>query len=214
MENYLVVLFKNKKKKRIIKKFITFSKAKSFFDKKMKESDEAIFEVRVESGKSCSYELGIIELTSKQLVPVYITDEMGRNVKVKLEEDGMTLFQINPYKKEETIFDLQKNKKIKTQDLIKTYLKGDGIKMISSLNNKIIIQKETDLWVFSLKNEIESQRFIDCLTFHFFKIKRGDCILVKDTSSAQKKYLFDLIQEKGFDKKMFYRKFTTYPPSK
>lgn len=214
MENYLVVLFKNKKKKRIIKKFITLSKAKTFFDKKIKESDEVIFDVKIESGKPCSYELGLVELTSKQLVPVYITDEMGRNVKVKLEDDGMTLFQINPCKKEEKIFDLQKNKKIKTQDLIKTYLKGDGIKMISSINNKIIIQKETDLWIFSLKNESESQRFIDCLTFHFFKIKRGDCILVKDTSMAQKKYLYNLIEERGIDKKIFYRKFTTYPPSK
>jgi hypothetical protein len=214
MVNYLVVLFKNKKKKRIIKKFITFSKAKSFYDKKIKESDEVIFNVDIENGNHCSYEIGLIEMTSQQLVPVYITDEMGRNIKVKLEEEGMTLFQINPYKKEETIYDLQKKKKIKTQDLIKSYLKGDGVKMISSLNNKIIIQKDTDIWLFSLKNENESQRFIDSLTFHFFKIKRGDCILVKDSSTAQKKYLFNLIDEKGIDKKIFYRKFTTYPPSK
>lgn len=214
MENYLVVLFKNKKKKRIIKKFITFSKAKSFYDKKIKESNDVIFNVDVESGKSCSYEIGLIEMTSKQLVPVYITDEMGRNVRVKLDEQDMTLFQINPYKKEETVYDLQKKKKIKSQDLIKTYLKGDGTKMISSLNNKIIIQKDTDIWLFSLKNENESQRFIDCISNYFLKIKRGDCILIKDTSTAQKKYLFTLLNERGIDKKIFYRKFTTYPPSK
>lgn len=214
MENYLVVLFKNKKKKRIIKKFITFSKAKSFYDKKIKESNDVIFNVDVESGKSCSYEIGLIEMTSKQLVPVYITDEMGRNIKVKLDEQDMTLFQINPYNKEETIYDLQKKKKIKSQDLIKTYLKGDGTKMISSLNNKIIIQKDTDIWLFSLKNENESQRFIDCISNYFLKIKRGDCILIKDTSTAQKKYLFTLLNERGIDKKIFYRKFTTYPPSK
>jgi hypothetical protein len=214
MENYLVVLFKNKKKKRIIKKFITFSKAKSFYDKKIKESDAVIFDVDIESGNPCNYEIGLVELTSKQLVPVYITDEMGRNVKVKLEEDNMTLFEIKPYKKEEGLFDLQKKKKIKTQELIRNYLKGDGVKMISSLNNKIIIQKETNLWIFSLKNENESQRFIDCLIFYFFKIKRGDCILVKDSSVAQKKYLYKLLEERGIDKKIFYRKFTTYPPLK
>jgi hypothetical protein len=214
MENYLVVLFKNKKKKRIIKKFITFSKAKSFYDKKIKESDAVIFDVDIESGNPCNYEIGLVELSSKQLVPVYITDEMGRNVKVKLEEDNMTLFEIKPYKKEEGLFDLQKKKKIKTQELIRNYLKGDGVKMISSLNNKIIIQKETNLWIFSLKNENESQRFIDCLIFYFFKIKRGDCILVKDSSVAQKKYLYKLLEERGIDKKIFYRKFTTYPPLK
>jgi predicted Fe-Mo cluster-binding NifX family protein len=214
MENYLVVLFKNKKKKRIIKKFITLKKAKSFYEKKVEESSEVIFDVDVENGRPCDYEIGLVELSSKQLVPVYITDEMGRNVKVKLDESGMTLFQISPYKKEEYLYDLQKKKKINTEELIRNYLKGDGIKMISSLNNKIVVQKDVDLWLFSLKNENESQRFIDCLTYHFFKIKRGDCILVKDSSSAQKKSLFNLLEEKGIDKKVLYRKFTTYPPSK
>jgi hypothetical protein len=36
---------------------------------------------------------------------------------VKLDEDGMTLFKINPYKKEETIYDIREQKKITTQTL-------------------------------------------------------------------------------------------------
>ena len=48
MENYLVVLFKNKKRKRIIKKFVTLSRAKSFFNKLMEQSDDVIFEVVIE----------------------------------------------------------------------------------------------------------------------------------------------------------------------
>ena len=213
MENYLVVLFKNKKKKKIIKKFITFSKAKFFYDKKMKESENVIFDTQIETGKLCNFELGLIEMTSNQLVPVYITDEMGRNIKVKLEDDGMALFQINQFKKEEKLFDLQKKKKITVQTIIKSYLKGDGIKLISILNNKIIIQNDDSLWLFSVKNEQESKRFIDCLSSHFFKIKRGDCLLISDQSSAQKKYLFTILKEKGIDSKILYRKFTTYPPS-
>jgi len=43
MENYVVVLFKNKKKKKIIKKFITFSRAKQFYDKLIEESNEVLF---------------------------------------------------------------------------------------------------------------------------------------------------------------------------
>ena len=34
------------------------------------------------------------------------------------------------YKQEELIFDVQKNKKISTQEVIKIYLKGDGLKMV------------------------------------------------------------------------------------
>jgi hypothetical protein len=149
MENYLVVLFKNKAKKRIIKKFITIGKAKLFYDKLIKESNEVIFDVEVEAGSECKYEIGIVELSDKQLVPVYMTDEFGRNVRVKLDESGMTLFQIAPYKKEELIYDIKEGKKITTQELMKKYLKGDGMKMISVLNNKIVVQQEEKFYLFT-----------------------------------------------------------------
>ena len=211
MENYLVVLFKNKKRKRIIKKFVTLSRAKSFFNKLISESDEVIFDVLIENTKDCKFELSLIEMVTNQSAPVYITDEYGRNIKVKIEDDGMSILQIKPYREEELIFDVQKKKKITTKDLIKTYLKTDGLKMISVLNNKIVVQKDEDIKLFSLKNEKESSRFIDCLSSYFFKIKRGDCLFIKDYSSPQRKYLYSLLESNGFDKKVLYRKFTTYP---
>jgi hypothetical protein len=213
MANYLVVLFKDKKRKRIIKKFITHKKAKLLYDKMMKESDDVIFNTEVENGNPCKYELGIVEMSSKQLIPVYITDEFGRSVKVKLEEDGMTLYQITPYKKEETIYDIDKKKKITTKEFVSKYLKGTGMKMISSLNNKIIVQEEESIHLFTTKSESESQRFLDCLSLHFFKNKRADCLFVKDHSTPQKKYLYDLLESKGISKKILYRKFTSLPSS-
>lgn len=214
MENYVVVLFKNKKKKRIIKKFITFSRAKQFYEKLVKESNEVLFEVRVEDGEDCNYEIGIVEMSSKQLVPVYMTDEFGRNLKVKLDEDGMTLFKIQPYKKEEKIYDIKDKKKITMSEMIKKYLKGDGLKMISVLNNKVILQEDEKIHLFTLKSESESSRFVDTMSSHFFKIKRGDCLFVKDYSTAQRKYLYSLLESNGIDKKILYRKFTTLPQLK
>jgi hypothetical protein len=211
MENYLVVLFKNKKRKRIIKKFITLSRAESFFNTLISESDEVIFNVLVKNTKDCKLELSLVELSTNQSSPVYITDEYGRNVRVKLEDSGMSILKIKPYREEELIFDIQKKKKITTKDLIKTYLKTDGLKMISVLNNKIVLQKDEDIKLFSLKNEKESSRFIDCLSLYFFKIKRSDCLFIKDYSSPQRKYLYSLLESNGFDKKILYRKFTTYP---
>ena len=211
MENYMVVLFKNKTKKKIIKKFITFKRAKSFYDNLVKESNDVIFNVEVEAGKKCKYEIGLVEMSSKQLVPVYMTDEFGRSVKVKLNEDGMTLFQINPYKKEELIYDIKDGKKITVQELIKKYLKGDGLKMVSVLNNKIVVQEEEKINLFTLKSEKESSRLVDCLSLYFFKIKRGDCLFIKDYSSTQRKYLYSLLESNGFSKRVLYRKFTYRP---
>jgi hypothetical protein len=211
MANYLIVLFKNKKRKRIIKKFVTLSRAKNLYKELINESKDVIFEVLVENGKECKFELGLVENRTNQSAPVYMTDEYGRSVKVKLEEDGMSLLEITPYREEELIYDVQNKIKITSQELIKKYFKGDGLKMLSVLNNKAILQKDEETYLFSLKNESECSRFVDCLSSYFFKTKRGDCLFVKDYSSAQRKYLYNLLESNGFDKKVLYRKFTTYP---
>jgi hypothetical protein len=206
-----VVLFKNKKKKKIIKKFITLSRAKNYFDGLVEKSNEVIFEVLVENGKECKFELGLISLSVNQSSPVYMTDEFGRSIKVKLEENGMSILHLKPYRDEDLIYDVKNKKKITTQEFIKRYLKGDGLKMVSVLNNKVILQRDEKIDLFSLKNESECSRFVECLSSYFFKIKRGDCLFIKDCSSPQRKYLYELLESNGFDKKVLYRKFTTYP---
>lgn len=214
MENYLIVLFSNKVKQKIIKKYKTYKQAKKFFDKCIQNNSNVIFEKKISNGHPCNLEISLIELSNKQLLPVYITDEMGRNIKVRLEDDNMTMVEVKEFKKEEEIYDYELKKKLTSQEIIKKYLKSQNIKMISSLNNKVIIQNEDKINLFSLKNEDESKRFLDSISLHFFKIKRSDCIFVKDVSSPQKKYLFSLLENYGFNKKILYRKFTTFPLSK
>ena len=202
MSNYLVVLFKNKKKKKIIKKFVTLSRAKNYFDGLIEKSNEVIFEVLVENGKECKFELGLISLSVNQSSPVYMTDEFGRSIKVKLEENGMSILHLKPFRDEDLIYDVKNKKKITTQEFIKRYLKGDGLKMVSVLNNKVILQRDEKIDLFSLKNEYECSRFVECLSSYFFKIKRGDCLFIKDCSSPQRKYLYELLESNGFDKKV------------
>jgi len=120
MFNFLVVLFKNKERKKIIKKFVTFDKANSFYNNLIKKSSDIVFEKKYENGKYCDYEIGLVHYgSSKDQVPVYITDEMGRNIKVKLEDETYSLIKISKYKKEEFIFDITKNKKLSLDSFIK-----------------------------------------------------------------------------------------------
>jgi len=211
MSNYAVVIFKNKSLKKILKEFITYKKAKNFFDDFLKKSDEVLFEVFYENGNPCRFEIALIENSNPKLNPVYLTDEMGRSKKVKLEGSGRTISVISIYKKEEKIFDLDQNKKIFSEEFIKKYLKGINLKLISVLNNKIILQNDEDTNLFSMKNESEALRFLDFLTSYLQKNKRRDCLIVKDNSTAQKKYLLKLLSNIGFDKKILYRKKTTHP---
>jgi hypothetical protein len=80
--------------------------------------------------------------------------------------------------------------------------------MLSKLNNKLIVQKNENIQLFSFKNENDVGRFVDSLTNSMDKI---NFIYVSDVSSAQKKYLYKLLEESGFDKQMLYRKSTTHP---
>jgi hypothetical protein len=208
---YLVVLFKNKVRKKIIKKFSNYKNALVFFESQVKKSEEVIFERMFENTRDTSFQIGLIEIGENNHEPFYFNDEYGRNVKIVFEDDGFNLIKLKPHKVDEKIFDIQQNKKIFVSELITKYLRGFEIKMVFSLNNKIVIQKDDDFKIFSLKNEGESERLVDCLSNHFFKNKRTDLIIVPCSSKAQKKYLIELLVNNGINKKTLYRKFTTYP---
>jgi len=211
MEKYFIVLFKNKKRQKIIKKFITSERAHSFFTKLIKKSENIIFDVSFENGKEVFYEIAILTNEINSITPIYLTDDLGRNIRVKLDESDLSMVVIQRYKKEEKIFDLQSKRKITTHEFINHYLGTKELKMISVLNNKIIVQKDDEFKLFSLKTESESDRFIETLSNEFLKLGRDDCLFIRDTSSPQRKYLLEILQKNGFDKKILYRKSTTHP---
>ena len=86
MSNYQVVLFKNKTKKKIINKFITYNRAKQLFDKLVEESNQIVFETKFENGKPCVYDLAILGKSGDKFTPIFVTDELGRNIKVDMDE--------------------------------------------------------------------------------------------------------------------------------
>jgi hypothetical protein len=206
---YFVVLFKNKEKRKIIKKFKTYDRAISYYEKQIQENS-IVFDKAIENGKSCKFELGLLEKDSMNFDLYFVRDEMGRQVKVESDDPEFKILRISPYKKEEKLFDLQRNKKITFDFLVKRYLNGSGIKLISKLNHKIIVQNDDDYKIFSLKSDEDCERFILILRTYMFEKKRTDCIIVADTSVAQKKYLYEVLEKKGFSKSVLYRRATTF----
>lgn len=209
--NYQIVLFKNKTKKKIIKKFKTHKRANSYFESLMEQSDAVIFDKKYENGVECSYELALLEKTSGTFLPIFLKDEFGRKIKVSLDDDDFTILKIMKYKIEELFLDYSKNEKINLDKLFKTYLKEDGLKLISKLNNKIIIQNDDKFNLFTFKNDDDSLRFIDNVSEHFINEKRYDCMFVKDYTTSQRKYLYNLLEENGFQKNYLIRHSTTHP---
>lgn len=210
-ENFLIILFKNKIKKRIIKKFKTQGHALNYYSNLISESDKITFNKQYENGNKCNYELALLEKSDGSFYPLFTKDDMGRQVKVTLLDDKYSITKISNYNIDEHIIDYSTKRKITLDTFIKKYLSGNGYKLISKLNNKIILQIEDDFKLFTLKNVDDCDRFMDVLTDKFIKESRLDVLLVKDYTTSQRKYLYELLTEKGFPKDYLLRHSTTHP---
>jgi hypothetical protein len=211
---YLIVLFKNKVKKRIIKKFKTLKNSDEYYKKLIQESDEVIFDKKFENGFKSEYEIALLGKKKGNDEVIYIKDSFGRQSKVNLEDDDFTILKVQPYKVDEQFLDYTTKKKINTKELLKKYLSGVGLKMISKLNNKIIVQNDDTINLFTFKNEDDSSRFIDNLSKIFIEQKKIDCMFVKDSSLSQRKYLYNILVNYGFPKSYLFRQSTTFPVKK
>jgi len=207
---FQIILFKNNKKKKIFKSFKTKKNANSYFESKMKKSNRVKFKTLVENGVDVDMRLSIVSNTpNNDYSQIYYTDELGRQIIVNPKiGENLYIQKISQYNEEELIYDIKENKKIDIDFFIKKYLSEKELYMLSKLNNKLIVQKNENIQLFSFKNENDVGRFVDSLTNSMDKI---NFIYVSDVSSAQKKYLYKLLEESGFDKQMLYRKSTTHP---
>jgi hypothetical protein len=206
---YLVVLFKDKKRKKIINKFKTFERAKKFFDTKIKDN-KIIFDKRVENGKNCSFELGVLEKDSSNFDIIYVKDNLGRQMKISLDDPEYKLIEVKEYLLEEFLFDISENKKISFEEFVKGYLPKTSIKLVSKLNHKVVVQNDDNVNLFSLKSESDCLRFLGILEAYMYENNRIDCIIVSDSTKEQKKYLYNLLESKGISKKVLYRRSTTF----
>lgn len=212
--NYLIVLFKNKNQRKIIKKFNTINRAKDFFRKKIKESELVKFPKIFENGVHIEHELAIVGIKDKKDNTLYKKDALGRTIKIELEHNQREIIELSSYNLEEQIFDIKEKKRIFLAEFIKKYLSTKNIKMVSKLNHKIIVQNEDKINLFSLKSENEAERFLKILSLFFLENKRTDTLFIRDNDTLQRKYLYELLINAGYTKQTLYRKFTTHPSKK
>ena len=210
--NYLVVLFKNKERKKIINRFKTFDRAEKYYTNLLDDNKSVIFETLVENAKPSNYELCLLQKNNNNFDKLFVRDDLGRQVLIDLDDPEYKIIKVSKYKVSEKIFDVDQNQKITTEEFIKKYLPKNSIKLISRLNNKVVVQNDNDVKLFSLKDEDESRRFLEVLSDYLLSIGRGNSIIVIETSKSQKKYLYQILGDMGISKQSLYRKSTTFKP--
>jgi len=210
MDNFIIVLFKNKKKKKIIKGYKSEKRAFNKF-KSLTKSNNVDFDVHYENAEYCKFELALLTNQDAFQLPLFQEDELGRNKEVFISSDtDYVIRDIKPYKIEEKIYDWNTNERISFDDLIKKYCIKKEMKSISTLHNKLVIQINEDFFLFSLKNVDDSHRLLTTMENHFRANSRNDAIFVKDVSTPQRKWMYDILIKKGFDKQKLYRQTTTF----
>lgn len=207
--SYSIVVFKNKIKKKILKKFKDFNRASDYFNKLVKQNSEIVFEKQLENGSECYYEIGLIGPYRENSF-FYKKDLQGKNVKIYSENKDFTIIEIENYKKEEKLFDIKNNRKISLDDFIKKCVKSKGLKFLSKLNNKIIYQNDDLILLYSLKSDSDCHRLFNHLESYIFENQIKDCLMIGDFDVNQKKYLYSLLESNGFSKDHLYRVSTTH----
>ena len=207
-------MFKNKKRKKIIKSFIRKNVAELYFKKICEQSDKIKFNVEVENSLDVTYEVGLLCKNIDTQFQLFSQDDIGRNIRVNLEDSDLQIIKIHRYRVPEKLHEWSTNKRITYDEFFKKHFTNRELKNVFTVNNKIIVQKDEQTSVYSLKNIEESKRLLMLLQDEFVSLKRADAIFVKDMDTIQRKYLYDHLEKLGIDKKRLYRQSTTFSERK
>lgn len=210
----MIVLFKNNKRKKIIKSFVRKNVAETFFETKIKISNSIKFNVEVENALDVKYELALLSKNEDKDSILYIQDDLGRNTKIEITDSDYKIIKIERFNIPEKIYDWSKDKRITFDEFFSSYFKTKELKSVFSVNNKIVIQVDEKINLFSLKNIKESERFLESLKEKMLEEKRSDGLFVKDMNTLHRKYLYELLEKNGIDKKRLYRQSTTFSERK
>lgn len=207
-------MFKNKKRKKIIKSFVRKNVAELYFKKICEQSDKIKFNVEVENSLDVTYEVGLLCKNIDTQFQLFSQDDIGRNIRVNLEDSDLQIIKIHRYRVPEKLHEWSTNKRITYDEFFKKHFTNKELKNVFTVNNKIIVQRDEQTSVYSLKNIEESKRLLMLLQDEFVSLKRADSIFVKDMDTIQRKYLYDHLEKLGIDKKRLYRQSTTFSERK
>ena len=204
---YKIVLFKNGERSKV---FFSSNNKKSILSKynKLIGEKKPKFITEYISRKKVMYELSIITTeTTKE--SIFVKDVLGRNKKISLGDSSYNIIKLLPYWKEELIYDHTTKSKISFSELTKSYLADKNFKQVFTLNNKLITQQDDVFNLFSLKTVSDATRLLRIVELGFLNVGRYDCLFVSDTSTVQRKQLYDVLVGVGY-KRDFLRKQYTY----
>jgi hypothetical protein len=213
MENYQIVLFRNRIKQKVLIKYknrnTCFQKYKNLLN-----DNNVKFEIKYENGQPVNYELLLICENCDYNKSLFQSDEIGRNVELKTNNSNYKILESNIYNLNEKFTDYQTKKRITIDQLISLYFKNKSLKNVFSLNNKLFIQQDETINCFVLKNNSDSERLLETILYLSENSDVINIIYMKYRETIDKKQIYDTLNNYGFSKNFLYRQYVNYPSKK
>lgn len=167
--------------------------------------------IKVQGGKRNQeqiFELALVFPNTRWSTNPWVKDSLGRNIEAKMEGDKFRIKEIIPYWKEELIYDFQLKKRIRFHEMMDKIYPISEIAQVFTLNNKLFVQVENDVWLYGNKNLHDAERLFNLVKEKLIKKKRGNFIFVKDITTHQRKLLYNLLESKGFKRRELFRHYS------
>ena len=154
------------------------------------------------------FELALIFTNNRWAKNTYVRDSLGRLVEAKIENEKYRIKEIIPYWKEELIYDFQKKSRIRYHEVLEQILSMNGIGQIFTLNNKLFVQIDDEIFLFGNKNIKDASRLFELIREDVLKKKKTNFIFVRDITTIQRKNLYKILEEKGYKRRELFRHYS------
>ena len=136
---YLIVIYRNKKTYRVLHKKSYPKTILRLWENEINNIKPKFYIEYGKRGTDVKFEIALLYPKDKTLQTLYTKDSLGRIKKIELLNDTHKIKKIVDYYVEQKIFDLEKKKFIKYDELL-NYLKSfNELTQLFTLNNLIII---------------------------------------------------------------------------
>lgn len=206
---YFIILFCNRRKKKVIHKSAKRSTIMDVWRDIRTEKQPPY--VKLNSGRKrtpLTYELALVYPNNRWAVKTYSKDELGRNFEVKMKDDKQRIKDIIPFWEEELIYDYESKKRIRYHQMMQYISTVTEIGQIFTLNNKLFVQVENNIRLFGNKNIDDTNRLFDIVREELIRKKKTNFIFVKDITTHQRILLYNLLESKGYKRTELFRHYS------
>ena len=206
---YFIVLFCNKKRIKVFNRSMKRTTIYEHWYEYKTEKKPRFVQLQItKRNQEAVYELALIFTNNRWAKKTFVRDSLGRLVEAKIEDDKFRIKEIIPYWKEELIYDFQKKSRLRYHQILEQILSMTGVGQIFTLNNKLFVQVDDEIFLFGNKNIKDATRLFEIVREDVLKKKKTNFLFVRDVTTSQRKNLYKILEEKGYKRTELFRHYS------